>query len=124
MNQPTRHTFSLPINIADRWERSYRRFLDVVSKHLYNDKQVVEGSLEIFRLAELEIISEAMRAVYRGMVGGPVDESRFNYLIRTPEVVPAWKKAVRMGRAFAGLRENYRPAVLIRPDRDVCSFHS
>ena len=29
-----------------------------------------------------------------------------------------------MGRAFAGLRETYRPVPLIRPDRDICSFHS
>jgi hypothetical protein len=115
--------FKLPIDIADRWERSYRHLLGALNRHLYEDEKAGDDRLETLRIADLEITSEAMRAVYRAMVGGPVDDSRFNYLVRTPDAVPAWKKALRMGRAFAGLRESYRPAALIRSD-DVCSFHS
>ena len=123
MNRPET-VFKLPADIPERWERSYRHFLSALDRHLRENEGKADDNLETLRIADLEILSEAMRMVYRAMTGGAADDSRFNYLLGTPEVVPAWKKAVRMGRAFAGLRENYRPVPLIRPDRDICSFHS
>ena len=116
--------FKLPADIPERWERSYRHFLSALDRYLSESEAKADDNLETLKIADLEILSEAMRMVYRAMTGGPADDSRFNYLMGTPEVVPAWKKAVRMGRALAGLREAYRPAALIRPDRDICSFHS
>lgn len=116
--------FKLPADIPERWESSYRHFLSALDRYLSENEGKANDDLETLRITDLEILSEAMRMVYRAMTGGPADNSRFNYLLGTPEIVPAWKKAVRMGRAFAGLRENYRPVSLIRPDRDICSFHS
>lgn len=116
--------FTLPADIPERWERSYRYFLSALDGYLRENEGKAGDNLETLRIADLEILSEAMRMVYRAMTGGRADDSRFNYLLGTPEIVPAWKKAVRMGRAFAGLRENYRPVPLIRPGRDICSFHS
>ncbi len=116
--------FTLPADIPERWERSYRHLLSALDLYLRENEGKADDNLETLKIADLEILSEAMRMVYRGMTGGMPDNSRFNYLLGTPEIVPAWKKAVRMGRAFARLRENYRPVPLIRPDRDICSFHS
>ena len=116
--------FKLPADIPERWERAYRNLLSSLDRYLRENEGKADDNLETLRIADLEILSEAMRMVYRAMTGGPADDSRFNYLSRVPEIVPAWKKAVRMGRAFARLRENYRPVSLIRPDRDICSFHS
>lgn len=123
MNQ-AETAFKLPADIPERWEASYRHFLSALDRYLSENEGKANDDLETLRIADLEILSEAMRMVYRAMTGGLADESRFNYLLGTPDIVPAWKKAVRMGRAFAGLRDAYRPVSLIRPDRDICSFHS
>lgn len=115
---------SLPTDISERWERSYREMLGVLGAYLYGDPHRDDPQYEVLRIAELEIISDAMRQVYGAVVGSAPGEARFNYLIRNPQSVAGWKKVVRVARAVAGLRERYRPAAFIRPDRDVCSFHS
>lgn len=90
--------FKLPADIPERWEASYRHFLCALDRYLSEKEGKANDDLETLRIADLEILSEAMRMIYRAMTGGPADESRFNYLLGTPEVVPAWKKAVRIDR--------------------------
>src|SRR5262245_35016029 len=112
--------FKLAPDIPQRWERSYRHLLAALDAYLAGDGRGDDEGLESVRIADLEILNEAMRLVYGAMIGTASEPLRYRYLASTPEAVPAWKKAARVGRSFAGLRERYRPAALIRPERDVC----
>ena len=74
MNRPET-VFKLPADIPERWERSYRHYLSALDRYLRENDGKADGNIETLRIADLEILSEAMRMVYRAMTGGTADNS-------------------------------------------------
>src|SRR5690242_4062090 len=92
MNSPD-IAFKLAPDIPERWERSYRHLLVALDVYLDGGGQGSDERLESIRIADLEILNEAMRLVYGAMTGTASEPARYRYLASTPEAVPAWKKA-------------------------------
>ncbi len=110
-------------DLRERRERAYRAFIGVVDSWILAHDVDRDADADLLALAEQEIIGEAMRQIYRVMTGGPERTHRMAYLQKVPAPSKLWKQSARFGLSLLGLRTNYRPPILFRPDRDICAFH-
>lgn len=113
-----------PPDLRERRELAYRAFIGVLDAWIVARDIDRDPDAELLALAEQEIVSEAMRQVYRVLTDGKEQTDRMAYLQGVPEPSPAWKQAARFGLSLMGRRPHYRPPSLFRPDRDICVFHS
>lgn len=120
---PPMNNAVLPPDLRDRREQAYRAFIGVVDSWILAQDIDRDANAELLVLAEQEIVSEAMRQVYRVLTGGSERTDRMAYLRTVPEPAPLWKQAARFTLSLAGRRPHYRPPLLFRPERDICVFH-
>lgn len=113
----------LPPDLRERRELAYRAFIGVLDEWILAHDIDRSPDAELLALAEQEIVSEAMRQVYRVLTDEAERTDRMAYLRGVPEPSPAWKQAARFGLSLIGCRPHYRPPSLFRPDRDICVFH-
>lgn len=118
MNAPV-----LPPDLREPRELAYRAFIGVVDAWILAHDVDRDPDAELLALTEQEIVSEAMRQVYRVMTRGAERTGRMAYLRDVPTRSPAWKQAARFGLSLLGKHAHYRPPALFRPDRDICVFH-
>lgn len=120
---PPMDTPVLPPDLRERRERAYRAFIGVVDPWVLAHDIERDPDAELLALTEQEIVSEAMRQVYRILTDGSERTDRMAYLRNVPAPAPVWKQAARFGLSLLGRRPHYRPPLLFRPDRDICVFH-
>jgi hypothetical protein len=114
----------LPPDLREPRERAYRAFIAVLDAWIVTHDIERDPDAELLALTEQEIVSEAMRQVYRVLTGGAERVDRLDYLRKVPAPEPAWKQAAKFALSLAGRRQHYRPSALFRPDRDICVFHN
>ena len=113
----------LPPDLRERRELAYRAFISVVDSWMLRQDIERDPQAELLALAEQEIVSEAMRQIYRVMTGGDERIDRMAYLRNVPAPSPVWKQAARLGLSFMGRHQYYRPTALFQPEQDICVFH-
>src|SRR5690349_15374883 len=83
-------------------EAAYRAFIGVLDAWILAHDLERDPDAELLALAEQEIVSEAMRQVYRVLTGGTERIDRMAYLRSVPAPEPAWKQAARFALSLAG----------------------